>query len=213
MIKSLPGKVNFNRKGVTYCGTFLRLCGEKNIGLLVFLFLLPFLSFSQYTNSWINYNQPYYKFPILQDGVYRITYNALVSSGIPATSIDPDEIQMFGRGQEIPVYVAGGQDGSLDSADYIEFHAQRNDGYFDREAYDFPENHGNPYYSLFNDTAFYFFSWGSVGLRFQNSTDTDITGITPADYFMKENSIYYTNNGNYLFGQTYPILNGETSPQ
>ncbi len=183
---------------------------------LLFL-LLPFTASAQYTNSWINYNQPYYKFPVLQDGVYRITYTALINSGISVGDINQnglDKIQMYGRGQEIPIYVVGGQDGSLDSADYIEFHAQRNDGYFDREVYDVPQNHGNPYYSLFNDTAFYFFSWGSSpGLRFQNVTDTDISGITPATYFMKENSIYYTNNGAYLFGKTYPIVNGETSPQ
>lgn len=212
----LPEKISFHRRGakaqsfsLRYFFASLRLCG------LIFLTftLTPFLSFSQYTNSWINYSQPYYKFPILQDGVYRITYTALVNSGIPAASIDPDNIQMFGRGQEIPIYVVGGQDGSLDSADYIEFHAQRNDGYFDREAYDIPENHGNPYYSLFNDTAFYFFSWGTTaGLRFQNITDTDINGITPATYFMKENSIYYTNSG-YLFGKTYSVVNGATSPQ
>ena len=179
---------------------------------LLFLFL-PFAASAQYTNSWINYSQPYYKFPILQDGFYRITYDALVSSGIPAGSINPDNIQMFGRGQELAIWVEGGQDGSLDQGDYIEFHAKRNDGYFDREVYDAPENHGNPYYSLFNDTAFYFFSWGSSpGLRFQNITDTDITGITPAAFFMKENSIYYTKSG-YLLGKTYPIVNGETSPQ
>jgi hypothetical protein len=208
----LPRKISFHRRGaktqsfsLRYFSASLRLCS--------LILLLPFLSFSQYTNSWINYNQPYYKFPILQDGVYRITYTALVNSGIPAASIDPDNIQMFGRGQEIPIYVVGGQDGSLDSADYIEFHAQRNDGYFDREAYDIPENHGNPYYSLFNDTAFYFFSWGNTaGLRFQNVTDTDINGITPATYFFKENSVYYTNSG-YLFGKTYSIVNGATSPQ
>jgi hypothetical protein len=213
----LPEKISFYRRGakaqsfsLRYFSASLRLCG---LILLTFA-LTPFLSFSQYTNSWINYSQPYYKFPILQDGVYRITYTALVSSGIPAASIDPDNIQMFGRGQEIPIYVVGGQDGSLDSADYIEFHAQRNDGYFDREAYDIPENHGNPYYSLFNDTAFYFFSWGSTaGLRFQNVTDTDINGITPATYFMKENFVYYTNSGTYNFGKTYSVVNGATSPQ
>ncbi len=179
---------------------------------LLFL-LLPFAASAQFTNSWINYSQPYYKFPILQDGVYRITYDALVNSGIPAASIDPDNIQMFGRGQELAIWVQGGQDGSLDSADYIEFHAQRNDGYFDREVYDVPENHGNPYYSLFNDTAFYFFSWGNTaGLRFQNITDTNITGITPADYFFKENIRYFTGGG-YYTGETYPIVNGATSPQ
>ena len=179
---------------------------------LLFLFL-PIAASAQYTNSWINYSQPYYKFPILQDGVYRITYTALLNSGIPVNSIDPDNIQMFGRGQELAIYVVGGQDGSLDSADYIEFHAQRNDGYFDREAYDIPENHGNPYYSLFNDTAFYFFSWGTAaGLRFEDVTDVNISGITPADYFFKENIRYFTGGG-YYTGETYPVVNGATSPQ
>lgn len=184
----------------------------KLLRIIVFL-LLPVAAFSQYTNSWINYSQPYYKFPILQDGIYRITYNTLDSSGIPVSSIDPRNIQMFGRGQELYIYVSGESDGSFDPGDYIEFYAQRNDGYFDKEAYDAPENHGNPYYSLFNDTARYFLSWGNQqGLRMSNSTDTDISNITPATYFLKENSVYYINSG-YRFGETYSIVGGTTNPQ
>lgn len=209
MIKPLPQRLKYLLRHSVIFST----CEGLWVRLLFFVLLFPILSFSQYTNSWINYSQPYYKFPILQDGIYRITYTALVNSGIPANTINPDNIQMYGRGQEIAIYVVGGQDGSLDSADYIEFYAQRNDGYFDREAYDQPQNHGNPYYSLFNDTAFYFFSWGNTpGLRFQNITDTDTSGITPSAFFFKENSVYYTNGG-YYTGETYPIVNNGTSPQ
>ncbi len=194
---------------------------RKGLGYGLFLLAftsLPFLSFAQYTNSWINYNNTYYKFNILQDGIYRITYEALVSSGIPVN--DPDNFQMFGRGQELYIYIEEGVDGNFGPGDYIEFYAQRNDGYFDVDAYDQPSSHGNPYYSLFNDTATYFLSYGSPGLRMQNITDADITGITPADYFMKENSVYYTggndgmfNGFNYFGGERYPIVENATNPQ
>ncbi len=220
----LRKKRSFHRKDAktqSFCGYYfsspLRLCGV----LLIFA-LTPLAAFSQYTNSWINYSQPYYKFPILQDGIYRITYDALVNSGIPVSDFanNPENIQMFGRGKELYIYVVDGGDGSFDTGDYVEFYAQRNDGYFDREAYDSPVSHGNPYYSLFNDTAFYFFSWGSAGLRFQNSTDIDITGITPADYFYKENTVYYMNGSdnliqgiNYFGGQRYSIIDYSTSPE
>lgn len=184
----------------------------KLLRIVVFL-LFPVAAFSQYTNSWINYNQPYYKFPILQDGVYSITYDALVNSGIPVNTIDPRNIQLFGRGEELYIYVSGESDGSFDPGDYIEFYAQRNDGYFDVDAYDQPSSHGNPYYSLFNDTARYFLSWGNQqGLRMSISTDTDISTVTPATYFLKENSVYYINSG-YRFGETYSIVGGTTNPQ
>lgn len=184
---------------------------------LIFNILFFFFTFSlqaqNFTNSWINYSQPYYKFPILQNGIYRITYDALVNSGIPAGVINPANIQMFGRGQELHIWVEGAQDGTFDPGDYVEFYAQRNDGYFDREVYDFPQNHGNPYYSLFNDTAYYFFSWGNTpGLRYDNITDTDTSGITPANFFFKENSVYFINGG-YYYGKTYSLVNGSTSPQ
>ncbi|MCZ2338128.1 MAG: hypothetical protein LC127_07990 [Chitinophagales bacterium] len=30
-------------------------------------------AWSQYANTWIQYNQSYYKFPVVSDGVYRIS--------------------------------------------------------------------------------------------------------------------------------------------
>ena len=36
-----------------------------------------------YGNEWIRYDQQYYKIMVAEDGVYRIPYEALESSGLP----------------------------------------------------------------------------------------------------------------------------------
>ena len=41
-----------------------------------------------YGNEWIRYDQQYYKIMVAEDGVYRIPYEALESSGLPVGAID-----------------------------------------------------------------------------------------------------------------------------
>ena len=61
-----------------------------------FVYLCGFKGHAQtFGNEWINYNQNYYKFPILGNGIYRINYNALQNAGIPIASINPKNIQIF----------------------------------------------------------------------------------------------------------------------
>lgn len=55
-----------------------------------------------YGNEWINYSQKYWRFPITEDGIYRINYASLVQAGYPVNSISAKNIQLFARGQEIP---------------------------------------------------------------------------------------------------------------
>ncbi|MBK9670720.1 MAG: hypothetical protein IPO70_00325 [Bacteroidetes bacterium] len=124
---------------------------------LCILFVLP-VSAQVIGNEWINYNQFYYKFPITQTGIYRITPATLANSGVNFANVDPRNFQVFGRGQELPIFVKGENDldGVFNGSDFIEFYAQRNDGWLDTLIYDSPSHHTNPYYSLFTDTAFYF---------------------------------------------------------
>lgn len=60
--------------------------------LIVISFFVTGLSYAQFGNEWINYDQQHYSFKILQDGVYRITYETMMASGIPVGSISPDQI-------------------------------------------------------------------------------------------------------------------------
>ena len=72
--------------------------------LVIFVFLIgAFWSSGQnYGNEWIDYNQQYYKFPVTETGVYKITFSSMVAAGIPAASINPSDFQVFGRQKELP---------------------------------------------------------------------------------------------------------------
>ncbi len=111
-------------------------------------------------NSWIHYNQQYYKFPITTKGIYRISYSDLQSTGVSTGDFDPRNLQIFRQGTEIPLYVHTEGDGIFQSDDYIEFVAFPNDGTLDSSYYK-PGDQLNPYYSLYNDTAWYFLTWNN----------------------------------------------------
>ncbi len=161
-------------------------------------------------NQWIDYSLPHYKFKITDDGVYRINQSDLVNAGISVGSLDPRTIQIFGRGEELALHVQGESDGSFDSNDFIEFYAQKNDGWFDDELYDGAANNANPYYSLITDTAVYFLTWGTTGTakRLTPETDVNYGAYASSDFFYNESVVEF--HSNYFDGKT--SIGGATDP-
>ncbi len=129
-------------------------------GLLGPLFMLPAFGQLPYGNEWINYTQTYYKIKITKTGIYRLDQNYLTNSGLGTAN--PQNLQLWRRGREVAVHVEGQADGTLDAGDYLEFYGERNNGQLDREIYKNPQDHSNPYFSLFTDTAAYFLTIGSI---------------------------------------------------
>ena len=86
---------------------------------------------------------------------------ALASSNVPVQAFSSENIQIFGREKEIPLYIEDGGDGTIDNGDYILFYAEKNDGWLDSTLYDDPSWIGNPKYSLYNDTIQYFLTWNN----------------------------------------------------
>jgi hypothetical protein len=162
--------------------------------LIILLALSNSVLSQTYGNEWIDFSQRYYSFKISSTGIHKIDYNALINSGIPVSTISHENIQIFGREQEIPVYVELGLDGTFGPGDYIAFYAEKNDGWLDSTLYADPSSQGNPKYSLYNDTINYFFTWnGSTSnLRFQVETDTDFNSYTPSTHILFESSNFYS---------------------
>lgn len=159
----------------------------KRFILSAALLLITFCSFSQtYGNEWINYTQSYYRFEIYADGIYKIDYDLLYNQGIPLSSFNPKNMQVFGKQKEIPIYVVDGGDQSFDPGDYFLFYAQRNDGWLDSLLYTDPNGIGNPSYSLYNDTINYFFTWNNQtnNKRFTYESDNPSSVATPAPYWL-----------------------------
>jgi len=149
-----------------------------------------------YGNEWINYNQKYYAFNVFSTGIYRIDYTTLSTSGIPVSSFQASNIQIFGKEREIPLYVHDGGDSFLNPGDYILFYAEMNDGWLDSTLYDQPTDIGNPKYSLYNDTIQYFFTWNNStnNLRYTQETDVAVSSYAASNYVLSER---YQSNSNY----------------
>ncbi len=173
--------------------------------LLFFLFCVGQLLSQPYYNNWINHSQQYYKFKVAENGIYRIDFNALQNAGVPVAAIDPRSIQLFGRGEELAIYIEGENDGVFDANDFIEFYAHKNDGWFDEGFYGSAQNHPNPFYSLINDTATYYLTWNSItsNNRVIIESDTNFTSYTPNNYYLQ--GLVNSYHSDYFTGKTLVI--------
>ena len=146
---------------------------------------------------WINYAQSYYKIPIAETGIYRLTTAELQQAGVPVQQITPNTIQLFHRGVEQAIYIDGEADGRFDAGDFLEFYGQRNDGAPDSLLYRPYTAQPHPYYSLFNDTTAYFLTWstglGQAGKRMAAYTDTT-RNLVPEPYHWAEDLRLFTDN-------------------
>ncbi len=177
----------------------------KSTFLTFFFLFIVLISFGQSKgNEWINYNQQYLSFPIVKTGIYKLDHTTLKNAGVPLSTISSQNFQIFGKEREQALYIEEGGDNSFDSLDYILFYAEKNDGWLDSTLYDDPNLIGNPGYSLFNDTIYYFFTWNNStnNLRFQIESDSDFSNYTPLNYVLQELFTSYNSAYNEGAGRT-----------
>lgn len=169
----------------------------KNLLTFYLILFSTFLFAQPYGNEWVKHEQTYYKFPVAESGIYRITFQDLLDAGVPLGSVQAKQIQVFGKQKEIPLFVKDGGDNQFNPGDYIEFYAEKNDGWLDSLLYDEPTHIGNPQYSLYSDTLYYFLTWTSGSTkRYIEETDQNFGQYTPVPYVLQEsqknfNSRYY----------------------
>lgn len=164
--------------------------------LLILIAIIPFALLSQinYGNEWIAYNKQYYAFPVLNTGVYQISYETMQAAGLPLGTITPNDFQVFGKEREVPIRVVDGGDASFDPGDYIEFIAERNDGWLDSTLYVEEEHIGNPAYSLYNDTLHYYLTWGpGNNKRYTEETDVNFGNFTPTPFVIQQSQVNFNN--------------------
>jgi hypothetical protein len=167
---------------------------RKSIAVLGVLLTFVLSAYGQIGNEWINFSQPYYRIPVGKDGIYRLDYNTLQAAGVPVGAIDPRTLQLFHRGAEQALYVAGEGDGQLNASDYFEFYGLRNDGTLDASLYKPSTLQPHKYYNIFSDTSVYFLTYGATpGKRMAQLAPAD-PGLLPDDYHIDEKLLLNTNN-------------------
>mgnify|MGYP006286875019 CR=1 FL=1 len=155
-----------------------------------------------YGNEWIQYEQQYFAIPIAEKGIYHLEYNTMLEAGVPLGTFDPRSFQIFARGEEIPLIVTNESSGVFLPGDYIEFYAEKNDGWFDEEFYEMESRHPNSNHSLINDTITYYLTWNNLlnNKRFAIQEDNNFSGYTPANWFWFTSRQDYTSS--YYAGET-----------
>ena len=130
---------------------------------------------SQSTDYWVNDAQTYYRILNVNDGIVRITASALVGAGVPLSAFAPQNVQVFYRGVEIPIYIKGETQGAIE---YVEFVAEKNNGWLDTGMFVTSINQINPHVSLVTDSSAYFFTWNSSfsNLRYQTFSYVESPG-------------------------------------
>lgn len=156
--------------------------------LLLLICLKTFFLIAQtsapFNNEWIDYDKTYHKIKVGKNGLHRIPYSLLNSSGVPTDNATA--YKLYCKGQEIPIYTS--TTGEFGENDFIEFYAERNDGSLDSRLYLYPAWQPNPYVSMFSDTLAYFLTINETGsnLRFSD-TDNNLSEAPPKEqYFMYE---------------------------
>ncbi len=168
--------------------------------LAMVLFISNVNLHAQFGNEWINYSQPYWKFPVVHNGIYRISYEELLQSGFPVGSVDPHDIRMYARGSQVYIKVLGEEDATLNVGDYIEFYATGNDAWLDSLVYDNAYHVCNPDYSLFNDTIQYFITYSNQqALRTNVSNQNNFEDYVPRNYCLHKSKQEFHNE--YLIGK------------
>ena len=141
-----------------------------------------------YFNQWYQFNQNYIKILVDQDGFYRVSESDLVAAGVNTAGLDPANLQVIYRGQEVPIRTV--LNGS--QLNYFEFYGAKNDGHLDsliyREVippygYD-PEQQPTTHSSFFSDTSAYFVTWDAVGSqRYDVITPTNYSAYNPEPWY------------------------------
>lgn len=173
--------------------------------IFCFLFIFHLSSKAQtYSNSWIDFNNEYFKFKIWEEGVYKITQSKLNEIGLG--SVPGSDFAIFREGKEIPLRVT--TTGILGPTDYIEFYATKADGKIDTELYPDPSFQPNIELNLISDTAYYFLTHSSGNhLRFTEVNNAIPSPLpTPAPYcwstvYPKPTSM--DNRSAFLEGKSY----------
>ena len=147
----------------------------------------------RYGNEWIRYDQPYFKIPVAEDGIYRITAQDLLAVGIPAGQIPVNNYRIYSYGEQVPLYISS--EDFINGGEFIEFYGEKNRAQLDRYLYENPaEEMLNPQYSLVNDTAAYFLTWSEQGeqaSRYQTGSN-DLTNLPPKqEWFWFDQTVIY----------------------
>ncbi len=129
--KKIVLKVVYNNKGLTgknvqdkFTENFLK-ASVVNYEQALNWISKPFTGIAlQKTASsyWYDPAKNYYKIFLKEKGIYRLTFEQLISAGVPISGgVASSKLEVLNEGENIPIEIHDGGDGIFNSGDYIQF--------------------------------------------------------------------------------------------
>ncbi len=175
---------------------------KKSTIIIVLVLFFTNLFAQNFNNNWIDYQNKYLYFKVVEKGIYRINYTTLnsgltkIGSSVTNPTFSPSQLKLVKNGQEVPIFIEDGGDGKIDPGDFVEFFGDGNGGWLDSALYDVPQSQNNKNFSLFSDTAYYYLTLNTSGSNQRISTYSDFnySALNPAPFVYKEAYQQYTSN-------------------
>ena len=80
------------------------------------------ISLNKTTSYWYDPAKDYYKIFLKGKGVYRLSYEQLITAGVPlGSSVPSNKLEIINDGEDIPIDIHDGGDGIFNSGDYLQF--------------------------------------------------------------------------------------------
>ncbi|NIJ51505.1 putative type IX secretion system sortase PorU2 [Dyadobacter arcticus] len=141
---------------------------------------------TSYTNSWINYSQPYVKVLVNTKGIHKLPFSVL-PAGFPISQ--PAKLQIWRYGKQVAISIINNE---------IYFYGTPNEGARDSLLYRPYSSRMNPYFSLFSDEAAYFLTVSdSKSIRIETVSKA-VSNAVPA-------LAYHSNKDVALFKTDYSL--------
>ncbi|RRN77881.1 hypothetical protein EIM50_17355, partial [Pseudoxanthomonas sp. SGD-10] len=168
-----------------------------------------------YGNEWIDKNKKYIKISVSEESMYTLSYQDILNAAITDNQIiNPQHFQLYNKGIEVPLIIAGSEDNTFDPQDKIYFYGKANNADLDIAMYSEEAHIPNNNVSLFEDENHYFLTYNTnkVGLRY--ATPTNTTASTSLNYVLTKSRLDFKSSyypGEYIL-ETMSLseyINGE----
>lgn len=146
---------------------------------------IPQPIFPDTSGGWFVAGRQYYRIPVAQDGMYRITSTTLLQAGINPALVHYPTLAVYSRGRSIPVLI---RNQSNPDSVAIEFYGRRKYGQ-------------NSFFDLYSDTSAYFLTWNDSSIRRFNAR-TMVSGppVHQPGYYLEK--LHLEQDRDYYFGYT-----------
>lgn len=198
---------------------------SKIIVIIIFSLIANIsISKAQFAETSVLAEGTWYKFAVLESGIYKIDAQWLRQAGFSPETLNPNNLHLFGNNsgmlpqlngasrlddlQENAIWIAGSQDARFDEQDYILFYAQSPHAW----QLENTENIFKQEKNLFSDTTYYYLNLNNqAGLRIENQTN--LTGATfTVDYFdetihHEKDDVSIIQSGREWYGENFGFQN------